>query len=45
MYQTYIMEFAPDAIGTSSKIHSIINSYREVFMKKKEKTIFGDWDQ
>lgn len=35
----FIMEFAPDAIGTSSKIHSIINSYREVFMKKKEKTI------
>jgi hypothetical protein len=30
------MEFAPDAIDTSSKIHNIINTYRDNFLKKKD---------
>lgn len=32
----FIMEFAPDAIDTSSKIHNIINTYRDNFLKKKD---------
>ncbi len=39
----FIMEFAPDAINTSSEIHSIINKYREQYMKKKEKDILEIW--
>jgi len=31
----FIMEFAPDAIDTSSKIHNIINTFRDNFLKKK----------
>lgn len=39
----FIMEFAPDAIGTSSKIHSTINTYRQINMKKKEKDFVEFW--
>lgn len=33
----FIMEYAPDAIDTSSKIHNIINTFRDKFLKNKDK--------
>lgn len=33
----FIMEYAPDAIDTSSKIHNIINKYRELYLNNKTK--------
>lgn len=35
----FIMEYAPDAINTSSKVLNIINTYRNVVMKKSEKDV------